>query len=505
MKKSIHFIFFLLTFCTHFEIHGKEVPQRTLDSLSGGVAIHYDFTNNFTGNINLGFHQKKWDVYLDYSGHSDRIEISSALHRTLHDTPSNSTSQTIETEQHHISHLLNFQLNLRPTPKNTFLWTFNIRLPRITTHQDINDNARNRIAFSRETFESGLAYKHSFEKDSHEWSVNGLFSFTRDARPATYHEQDVLHHTADGSEKPRLIHLQADYLNTLPNLVRLEAHVSYFTRRNKMNYHFYNTNNDKREFIAALSSELDHEENILSTRIAYSSQPAKRLSYQLGLHAEYNVTRLKYPTNNQKQTTNRLYPYPFLTLNYTLTDRQEIAFHFTRAATRPDYTQLNPYKNYIAPATFEQGNPTLKPEITNRSEINYSFTGEKFQVHASLYFNAMKKFISPIYTLPEPTTLLLTYTNGNVQNNVGLDVNLPYDPFPWLNLTPSFSIYHTRFSGKREDINLRTSALCWTSDLALTITPLPYTVFQAYYSYRSPTTIPQFKVKGNHYLDLSVR
>ena len=95
MKKRItQILFSLLTFCTNTDIYAQENEQKIKSSWSSSVSLNYDFTNNFTGNVNLGYTQKNWELFLDYSGHSDRIEISSELFRSF----SAETSQVLETE-----------------------------------------------------------------------------------------------------------------------------------------------------------------------------------------------------------------------------------------------------------------------------------------------------------------------------------------------------------------------------------------------------------------------
>lgn len=104
------------------------------------------------------------------------------------------------------------------------------------------------------------------------------------------------------------------------------------------------------------------------------------------------------------------------TLRYTPSDQQELAFHFTRKATLPDYTQLNPFTSPIDHQTFEQGNPLLRPEIKNRAEINYLLHGKKIQLNGSLYFNSTERFITPVTLFSEDNTLTLSYANGSMEN-----------------------------------------------------------------------------------------
>ena len=172
MKKRItQLLFSLLTFCTNTDIYAQENEKKTKSPWSGSVSLNYDFTNNFTGNVNLGYTQKNWDLFLDYSGHSDRIEISSELFRSF----SAETSQLLETEQHHLSHSIALQLDMRPSSRNLFLWNLKLQFPKITTNRDINNRTQtkeydlhHRIAFSRKTIEGSLFYKHIYETNKHE-------------------------------------------------------------------------------------------------------------------------------------------------------------------------------------------------------------------------------------------------------------------------------------------------------------------------------------------------
>ena len=136
MKKRItQILFSLLTFCTNTDIYAQENEQKIKSSWSSSVSLNYDFTNNFTGNVNLGYTQKNWELFLDYSGHSDRIEISSELFRSF----SAETSQVLETEQHHLSHSIALQLDMKPSSRNLFLWNLKLQFPKITTNRDISN------------------------------------------------------------------------------------------------------------------------------------------------------------------------------------------------------------------------------------------------------------------------------------------------------------------------------------------------------------------------------
>ena len=511
MKKHItQLLFSLLTFCTNTDIYAQENEKKTKSPWSGSVSLNYDFTNNFTGNVNLGYTQKNWDLFLDYSGHSDRIEISSELFRSF----SAETSQLLETEQHHLSHSIALQLDMRPSSRNLFLWNLKLQFPKVTTNRDINNRTQtkeydlhHRIAFSRKTIEGSLFYKHIYETNKHELSLNGIFSHTKDSRPSTYQIDDILTHTSTGNEKPEFVRLQMDYLYTFENQGQFETGIQFFSRWNKTRYNLHDTEETLDNWLSnlPLNDGLNHHEYIYTAHLSYSRQQGEFWLYKIGLHANYDITRTKLMENTDKHNFDRFYFYPHLTLQYTPSDQQELAFHFTRKAARPDYTQLNPFTNPIDHQTFEQGNPLLRPEITNRAEINYLLHGEKIQLNGNFYFNSTERFITPVTLFSENNTLTLSYTNGSMENKVGLDINLSGSPTSWMTITPSISLVHAHANGKYQGINLHVDDFSWSGNLELNLNSKKHTEFQALFSYQSPTKVPQFKIEENYYLDLAIK
>lgn len=469
MKKHItQLLFSLLTFCTNADIYAQENEKKTKNPWSGSVSLNYDFTNNFTGNMNLGYTQKNWDLFLDYSGHSDRIEISSELFRSF----SAETSQLLETEQHHLSHSIALQLDMRPSSRNLFLWNLKLQFPKITTNRDINNctqtkeyDLHHRIAFSRKTIEGSLFYKHIYEKDKHELSLNGIFSHTKDSRPSTYQIDDLLTYTTTGNEKPESVRLQMDYLYTFENQGQLETGMQFFSRWNKTRYNLHDTEETLDNWLSnlPLNDGLNHHEYIYTAHLSYSRQQGEFWLYKIGILADYDITRTKLMENTDKHNFDRFYFYPHLTLQYTPSDQQELAFHFTRKAAHPDYTQLNPFTNPIDHQTFEQGNPLLRPEITNRAEINYLLHGEKIQLNGNLYFNSTERFITPVTLFSEDNTLTLSYTNGSMENKVGLDINLSGSPTSWMTITPSISLVHAHANGKYQGITFMLTDFSWSA------------------------------------------
>ena len=368
---------------------------------------------------------------------------------------------------------------MRPSSRNLFLWNLKLQFPKITTNRDINNctqtkeyDLHHRIAFSRKTIEGSLFYKHIYEKDKHELSLNGIFSHTKDSRPSTYQIDDLLTYTTTGNEEPEL----RPPANGLPLYIRKprttrNRNSIFFPDGIKPDTIFTTRKKNLNNWLSNLphNDGLNHHEYIYTAHLSYSQQQGEFWHYKIGILADYDITHTKLMENTDKHNFDRFYFYPHLTLQYTPSDQQELAFHFTRKATLPDYTQLNPFTNPIDHQTFEQGNPLLRPEITNRAEINYLLHGEKIQLNGNLYFNSTKRFITPVTLFSEDNTLTLSYANGSMENKVGLDINLSGSPTSWMTITPSISLVHAHANGKYQGINLHVDDFSWSGNLELNL------------------------------------
>ena len=75
--------------------------------------------------------------------------------------------------------------------------------------------------------------------------------------------------------------------------------------------------------------------------------------------------------------TNRtdLFPYVYLSRRiFKFMGAELFAYMiYRRTINRPDYEQLNPYVKYVDLFLYESGNPSLKPQFTDNTEINISF------------------------------------------------------------------------------------------------------------------------------------
>jgi outer membrane receptor protein involved in Fe transport len=175
-----------------------------------------------------------------------------------------------------------------------------------------------------------------------------------------------------------------------------------------------------------LSSDLTHDEDILSGYLNFSSASTKSFTYKIGLRAEYSTSFFKIIENPEEIYSTKLFIAPSILLKQNLSNQSSLAFSFTRRITRPTYPQINPYVNMIDKTVFETGNKNLKPEEVSKFEIAYNLGNNGHSLMTSLYLSSATDFITQISSLYDQNSLMLTYVNGEKSIKSGIEINGRY-------------------------------------------------------------------------------
>ncbi|MCL2098489.1 MAG: TonB-dependent receptor [Bacteroidales bacterium] len=171
-----------------------------------------------------------------------------------------------------------------------------------------------------------------------------------------------------------------------------------------------------------LSNAFEYDEMISALYANYSWQIDKQWSAKAGLRWENTYYKGKWKTNNRTTSDNYNDFFPTLFLGYTPQAKHIFSLSYTRRLNRPNYWQINPFKRYVGPYMYVQGNPELSPSYSDN--ITFSYTA--FQVlNIGARFNYNKGMIVQV---PEYDDISghTGYTMGNFGHNqyVGIWVQL---------------------------------------------------------------------------------
>ena len=207
---------------------------------------------------------------------------------------------------------------------------------------------------------------------------------------------------------------KSDYSKSFKNGNKLElgAKFSHLVSDNNLRFFF---NEDKDRIVDPnRSNHFIYEENIYAAYGNFSTKWGEKLSLQAGLRAEQTVAEGVSLTLNQDMERSYLDFFPSLFVQHQVSENYNINYNYSRRIERPDYELLNPFKFYLDPYTWAQGNPLLRPSYTHSWGVIQSYK----RLNLSLNYSVTKDFIAevPVQNVEDNTTIFFRENVDDSQN-----------------------------------------------------------------------------------------
>lgn len=119
------------------------------------------------------------------------------------------------------------------------------------------------------------------------------------------------------------------------------------------------------------SNDFNYRQNVSAVYAQTNFAVKNQWNFQVGSRLE-NTFIQSLDANRKPTDNNYLNLTPSVSAAYTLKNGANMKFSYNRRIQRPGLTQLNPFVNSVDPRNLTQGNISLKPEIADKFELNYS-------------------------------------------------------------------------------------------------------------------------------------
>lgn len=237
------------------------------------------------------------------------------------------------------------------------------------------------------------------------------------------------------SQKINIWSAKADYEVKLWKSVSLESGLKYTGTSTGNIVDFFITSKSLPIKDPLRSDIFSYKEN---TAALYTSLAADlgKWSLKAGLRAENTYTEgysIALDSLNKNEYL-RLFPTAYIT--YKVSKDNTIQLNYDKRIDRPDYVQLNPARTYSTPYSYSNGNPFLKPAITNNFELTYVYKNQ-YTVELS-YTNVNDK----VFDVTVQDNVTKTYhdsqQNLGAIKDFGVVLMATHHPFPWWEITSYF-------------------------------------------------------------------
>lgn len=255
-----------------------------------------------------------------------------------------------------------------------------------------------------------------------------------------------------------------------------------------------------------LLNNYKYNQNTHALYTSYSNQFGK-WNYSGGLRLEYatyegTTTALK----GNVYSNEFLNLFPSAYVSYKLPKDQGIYLSYSRRINRPHFMQLMPYLDLSNPQDTSMGNPGLKPEFIQNTELNYNKQFKKGNnLIVSVYYQYTQNMIERYRRFYPDGTSFSQPQNLNSGTTYGVELISKLQVLPIWDITPSVNFFRNEISGTNIDPSLNNSGYSWFAKMNTNI-KLPYGFsFQVNGNYEAPKVAGQGKLQEAYWLDAAVK
>lgn len=306
-----------------------------------------------------------------------------------------------------------------------------------------------------QNYSANMNYKHTFDSTGTELTVDLDYArfgnLTRQLFTTRYLNLDnteyaspyLLYGNLSGSLD--IYSIKSDFSKPLKKNAKIEAGIksSYVIADNDLR--FYNRSQGSDVYDSTKSNHFIYQENINAAYVNLSKD-WKNWSTQLGLRCEHTHVTGTQVVYNSRFDTNYVQLFPSAFVSYKISEKHSMELSYSRRIQRPSYDQLNPFKFFLDPTTYREGNPYLKPQTTHFVDLSYVLNQK---IYVTLEYNRTANNITEVLA-PSPIQQNVTVqTNKNLHqvDMYILSISAPVEVTKWWYSTNDFSSYYAGYTG----------------------------------------------------------
>jgi outer membrane receptor protein involved in Fe transport len=331
----------------------------------------------------------------------------------------------------------------------------------------LNKTTRNTEETEEEhNLEAALNFTKEFDQKDRKWTVDLKYILDDDTEIADYFQSETqenvpLIQRSSNTEDEITFLFQTDYVHPFSEQTKLEGGMRVDLRTVRNDFLVEEEKDNNFVPLPEFNDRLEYTEDIYAAYLigahewgAFSSQVGLRLEV-----SDITAALTNSETRNDQDYTNL---FPSLNLSYKLSDRNQFQLSYSRRISRPYFRRLLPFSNYNNPRNNSIGNPNLRPEFTNSSELGYLRYFDKGTFLASAYYRRTEGVIERIILPSEDGTTIRYPVNLATRNSLGLEFNFSYDLFKWWDITSDLNFFRSLTSGTFEGETYNADTYTWS-------------------------------------------
>ncbi|MBC8395337.1 MAG: TonB-dependent receptor, partial [Candidatus Marinimicrobia bacterium] len=325
------------------------------------------------------------------------------------------------------------------------------------------------------TREFDVSYSSDFDDPNQKLDLEVSYSYTDDRQEQQHHEerenvdQDELSegHSHFNEWRTNMI-IKGDYIHPFSEKTILEAGFKSTVKRFYTDLEYLEVpydflyNEDVHAFYITLGHDFNEKWGLkLGARIEQANTSSDVLISNESQQDTVNIftTIIDNAISESPYENPYFKMYPSLFWLYTISEKDQIQFGFSKRVNRPRRRSINPFpRDFYDTAMIRNGNPYLKPEFSDVFELNFSHFTRKLTLNSGLYYKKTTDMIrwwdSDFIAVNDTVYEVHTADNAGNAESHGVEFMVNYRPIPLLNMMLSLTTWNSRIYGSGEsDLN----------------------------------------------------
>ncbi|WP_234733842.1 TonB-dependent receptor domain-containing protein [Tellurirhabdus bombi] len=327
------------------------------------------------------------------------------------------------------------------------------------------------------TFDGNVSYTKTY-KPNKELSILGLYSrnnntnnFVADILNGVDMQTITSRQRNDNLSYNQESTIQVDYQTPIKATQLLEFGGKGIFRHVNSDFKYFQASGDTGEFIqdqTRPANTLDYDQNVVASYVAYTYASKSKWTFKAGGRYEYTMINARF-ANTENQPADQLDQIPdygsfvpSFNISKGIRGGKIIKAGYNRRIQRPGIQFLNPNINNANPLNITEGNPYLRPELTDNFELGLSGQVKKVYLNATLFARFTNNSIQSIRDIQSPDTLSVTnpvyqqvirttYLNIGKENAYGANLFANLTLFSIWQLGGGVDVYHAYISNNNSD------------------------------------------------------
>lgn len=374
-----------------------------------------------------------------------------------------------------------------------------------------------------------LTYRKTFPTPNKELTIDltynqggGPSSFTFNTYPSmvlnsTTYDLPQQISTNKGESKNNMYTGQIDFVDPISETKKIEAGGRFFLKQSTFlnDIRIMNVNGDMVKDTTQ-SNNYSIDDMINAAYFTYTGKGIGDIGYQAGLRFEQTLYKgtlldknLSFTYNYPSNKDNLLFAlFPSLYLTKRFGSKHEVQFNLSRKIERPNFFQSMPFIMFRDVYNYRIGNPALKPEMINISEINYNYVFKKGNWLSAVYTRYHQQPISNyLYQSPSnPSVTVNTFANGRDQWRYGFENTARINWTKNFSTTANVDVFYVYLNSGIIEGQPETVSKGWSYKGKVGINyTLPWQLqLQVNGNYEAPKAILNGESRENYFMDVSL-